>query len=100
MYFFAVNPQSENLEATLAYISTLCRYLLTLQDSFLLADKTTYSDSTFIQQCYDVYATGEIYFAMDEVVYYDAFMSYLEGRMTLEEMIKEMERRQEMYLKE
>ena len=98
--FFAVNPQSENLEATLAYISTLCRYLLTLQDSFLLADRTTYSDNTFIQQCYDVYSTGEIYFAMDEVVYYDAFMNYLEGSMTLEEMIKEMERRQEMYLKE
>ena len=88
------------MEATLAYISTLCRYLLTLQDSFLLADRTTYSNSAFILQCYDVYATGEVYFAMDEVVYYDAFMNYLEGSMTLEEMIEEIERRQEMYLKE
>ena len=80
--FFAVNPQSENLEATLAYISTLCRYLMTLENSFLLADTTTYIDMPFIQECYDLYATGEIYFAMEEVVYLEAFNDYLEGIIT------------------
>ncbi len=98
--FFAVNPQSENLEATLAYISILCRYLMTLENSFLLADATTYIDTPFIQECYDLYATGEIYFAMEEVVYQEAFNDYLEGEITLEEMVKEAERRLEIYLKE
>ena len=98
--FFAVNPQSENLEATLVYLSTLCRYLMTLENSFLLADTTTYLDTPFVQECYDLYKTGEIYFAMEEAVYFNTFCEYLEGTLTLEEMIQEIERKLEMYLKE
>lgn len=98
--FFAVNPQSDNLEATLTYLSTLCTYLMTLENSFLLADTTTYLDTSFVQECYELYKTGEIYFAMEETVYFDTFCEYLEGTCTLEEMIQEIERKLEMYLKE
>lgn len=98
--FFAVNPQSENLEATLVYLSTLCRYLMTLENSFLLADTTTYMDTPFVQECYELYKTGEIYFAIEEAVYLNTFIEYLEGTITLEEMIQEIERKLEMYLKE
>ncbi len=98
--FFAVNPNSENLEATLVYLSTLCRYLMSLENSFLLADTTTYLDIPFIRECYDLYKTGEIYFAMEEAVYFDTFCKYLEGAIPLEEMIQEIERKLEMYLKE
>ena len=98
--FFAVNPQSENLEATLTYLSTLCRCLMTLENSFLLADTTTYQDTPFVQGCYALYETGEIYFAMEEAVYFDTFCEYLKGTITLEEMIQEIERKLEMYLKE
>ena len=98
--FYAINPNSENLEATLVYISTLCRYLMSLENSFLLADTTIYLDTPFIQECYELYKTGEIYFAMEEAVYFDTFCEYLEGSITLEEMIQEIERRLEMYLKE
>ena len=98
--FFAVNPQSENLEATLEYLSTLCTYLLTQEDFFLLADEAMYSNSSFIKECYEVYANGSIYFAMDSEVYSNMFYEYLEGNIELEEMIGEIERKRKIYVGE
>lgn len=98
--FFAVNSESKNLEATLSYLSTLCTYLMTLENSFLLADKTTYDDISLVRECYQLYENGAIYFVMDKEVYEDDFMAYLEGSMELEEMIEEVERRLEIYRKE
>ena len=72
--FFAVNPQSENLEATIEYLSTLCTYLMQQQDSFLLSDESMYSDNAFMKECYEVYANGGIYFAMDSEVYSNVFL--------------------------
>ena len=98
--FFAVNPQSENLEATLEYLSTLCTYLMAQEDFFLLADESMYSDSPFIKECYEVYANGSIYFAMDSEVYSDVFQQYLEGTIELEDMIQEIERKMDIYIGE
>ena len=98
--FFAVNPQSENLEATLEYLSTLCTYLMQQQDSFLLSDESMYSDNAFMKECYEVYANGGIYFAMDSEIYSNVFQEYLEGKIELEDMIKEIERKREIYMKE
>ena len=98
--FFAVNPQSDNLEATLSYLSTLCTYLMTQQDFFLLADESMYSDNSLIKEYYKLYEEGAIYFQMDEEVYIHVFMQYLEDEIELEEMIKEIERKREIYTKE
>ena len=98
--FFAVNPQSDNLEATLSYLSTLCTYLMTVENSFLLADKTTYSNTSFIQKCYELYTNGAICFSIDNEVYYNVFTQYLQGNIMLEEMVEEVERRREIYMKE
>ena len=99
-YFFAVNPQSDNLETTLTYLSDLCTYLMDVENSFLLADATTYTDNAFIQQCYELYQNGSIYFNVDREVYRGIFTEYLEGNIELEEMIEEAERRLEIYRKE
>ena len=98
--FLAVNPQSENLEATLSYISTLARYMMGLENSFLLADEATYLDTPFMKQCYELYENGMVYFAMDSQVYWDDFEAYLDGEMELEEMVSELERKREIYVEE
>ena len=98
--FFAVNPQSQNLEATLEYLSTLCTYLMAQEDFFLLADESMYSDSPFMKECYELYANGSIYFAMDEEVYSSVFKEYLEGNIELEDMIQEIERKRAIYVGE
>ena len=98
--FFAVNPQSSDLEATLSYLSTLCYYLMQQKDTFLLKDKIMYIDTPFMQECYDLYKNGEIYFAIKKKVYTTIFEQYLEGELELEEAIEEMERKRKIYVEE
>ena len=98
--FLAVNPQSQNLEATLDYISAFASYMLSKKDSFMLADKSTYVQTPFIREMYQVYAEGEIRFDMDTEVYETLFYSYLAGKLELEEMVAEIERRRKLYMEE
>ena len=98
--FLMVNPQSENLEEALQYISDFSKYMLKQKDSFLLADETTYTDTPFTKDCYEVYANGAIQFEMDFSIYVDQLYAYADGEMTLEDMIAEMERRRKVYMGE
>ena len=98
--YVAVNPKSDNLEATLDYIMSLCKHLMEQKDLFMLEDKTTYIDTSFKNELYELYANGTVRFDMDNDVYYDTFSDYLEGEMELEEMITEIERRRLVYMGE
>ena len=99
--FLAVNPQSKNLEVVLNYISDFCQYMMTQKDSFILADPSMYTDTPFLQECYQVYKEGNIYFAMDDDIYWNTFWSYIvDGDMELEEMIAEIERKRKIYVGE
>ena len=98
--FLMVNPQSENLEEALQYISDFSKYMLKQKDSFMLADETTYTDTPFIKDCYNVYANGAIQFEMDFSIYVDQLYAYANGEMTLEDMVAEMERRRKVYVGE
>ena len=100
MTFMMVNPKSENLEDTLRYISDYAKAALKVRDSYLLADKSTYTDTPFAKECYELYANGGIVFEMDSEVYLDTFNEYLNGTIGIEEMITEMERRRKVYLGE
>lgn len=95
--FLAVNSNSDNLEATLNYVSELCSYMMTQKDSYLLADSSTYTDTPFVNGHYQVYADSSVYFAMDSEIYWTPFWDYVEGKMELEDMIKEIERKFQMY---
>lgn len=98
--FLAVNPNSQNLESTLQYVATLCHYMMTKQDSFLLQDSSLYTDTPFVKECYETYANGDVYFWMDKDIYWNLFWDYVEGNMELEEMIIEIERKREIYVGE
>lgn len=98
--FIAVNPESENLEATLDYISAYAKYMLAKKDSLLLADKDMYTDTSFMEECYQVYANGSVRFAIDTEVYLETFIDYLFGELDLESAIAEMERRRKLYMEE
>ena len=98
--FLAVNPNSQNLEATLQYVATFCHYMMTKQDSFVLQDISLYTDTPFVKECYETYANGDVYFWMDKEIYWNLFWDYVEGNMELEEMIEEIERKREIYVGE
>lgn len=98
--FLAVNPQSDNLEDSLAYISSLAKYMLETENSFILADESTYSDTPYMRDLYQVYANGAVNFAMESEIYWEPFSEYLGGVSELEDVIGEMERRRKIYIGE
>lgn len=100
MTFLAVNPQSENLNAVLDYVSAYAKYMVTKKDSFLLTEKSMYTDTPFVRDWYEVYAGGSVRFAMDYDVYMENFNEYILGNIDLETAITEMERKRKMYLGE
>lgn len=98
--FMAVNPESENLSAVLDYISAFSKYMLGKQDSFLLEDRASYTDTPFTKEWYELYAGGSVCFGVDGEVFNGIFNDYLEDTIDLENAIAEMERRRNLYLEE
>ena len=89
----AVNPKSKNLEMTLDYISDFCNYMMQQKDSFLLADESTYTDTPFVKECYEVYKNGAVFFEMDSDIYWNPFWDYLESDEDLTSLMRRMERK-------
>ena len=98
--FLAVNPQAENLEAALDYISSFANYMMGQKDTFLLADESSYTDTPLVHGLYRLYANGVVRFAMDDSIFADQYWAYLSDELTLEEMIAESERRRKIYVGE
>lgn len=98
--FIGVNPQSDNLEAILNYIAEFSKYMLTKKDSFILKDESTYTDTPFTHEWYELYAKGSLCFNMDGEVYWQTFGEYMCGEIELEDAIAEMERRRKLYIGE
>ena len=49
------------------------------KNSFMLVDKSTYTNTPFYDDLYELYANGIVRFDMDSNVYSETFASYLEG---------------------
>ena len=98
--FLMVNPQSENLEDALQYVSDFSKYMLKKKDSLILTDETTYTDTPFMKDAYELYANGAIQFEMDFNIYVNPFYEYANGETALEDMIAEIERRRKVYVGE
>ncbi len=95
--FITVNPLSDNLEATLEYISSLTEYLSNQQNSFMLSDKATY---TVPDSLYNLYANAQIGFNVSEEICYDSYVKYHGGELTLDEMVTECDRKMSAYMNE
>ena len=65
-----------------------------------MSDETTYTDTPFMKDCYNVYANGAIQFEMEFSIYVDPFYEYANGETVLEDMIAEIERRRNVYVGE
>ena len=98
--FLAVNPQSERLSDVLEYISAYCKYRMGEKDTLLFEGLENYTDTVYMQEVYTLYENGEIYFEMDAEIYTEPFWEYLNGSISLEEMISEADRRKSLFLGE
>lgn len=98
--FICVNPNSENLEETLRYVSELASVLGEEKDFFMFADPSAYTDDPYVLSMLNIYQSGKISFEIPGEIYYDDFDRYLEGGVTLDEFITEADRKLSTYLNE
>ena len=98
--FIAVNPASDNLDAALEYISDMTRYIRTQNDTFMLSDRTMYSDIPCAQDMYDIFSDGVVGYSYPAELYDADFKRYLSGQIFLDEYIAEADRKLSAYLNE
>ncbi|NLL72795.1 MAG: hypothetical protein GX237_04640 [Clostridiales bacterium] len=100
--YICVNPNSDNLDSTLDYISDLCKAMSTQVDTFMLKDIDYYSfkDSKLTQDLYDIYSNGIIFFPLSQEIFWDDYLSYHKNEIDLDTLIVEIERKVNAYLKE
>lgn len=98
--FLAVNPASDNIDAALDYISSLSEYLTDKKNRFLIADRSTYSDTECMTDICGIYEKAHIGFNVSEkIIYYD-LVRYMSGDITLEKLIEEGNRKIRIYMGE
>lgn len=98
--FLCVNPSSENLSATLEYITALCGYLSSKTNDFMLDDPTLYSDSAYIAELFEIYRDSEIFFRIPDEILLEPVEQYCEGALNLDDLISEADRKLSAYLNE
>ena len=98
--FICVNAASDNLDAALEYVKSLCSYLMERENTMMLKDKEGYLDTELVKTLYALYEKGTVTFGVPEELYYDAWEEYKEGSMELDKMIEEAGRRLKIYREE
>lgn len=98
--FICVNPASDRLEETLAYIERLAAYLSQKNVSFVFDDGECFGNTPLAEGLRDIYASSRINFQIPSEVYYADFEKYRAGKITLDEFIAKADRRLAAYLNE
>lgn len=98
--YICVNPASDNLDTVLDCISALCEYKLSIDNYCLFSDKSRYPESRYAESLYNIYENGVIDFIKPEEIYWPDLKKYMEGEMALDDMIRESDRRMQVYLNE
>lgn len=98
--FLCVNPYSDRLSETLAYIENIVSTMSAQRNSYMLSDKGTYESSALAQDLYSIYENGEIYFQIPTEIYWEDFDRYCNDELSLDEFINEADRKLSAYLNE
>ncbi|MBD5128530.1 MAG: hypothetical protein HDT43_01175 [Ruminococcaceae bacterium] len=98
--FLCVNPSSDNLSATLEYITALCGYLSSKTNDFKLDDESLYTDSPYIAELLEIYRDSEVFFRIPDEILLTPVKQYLRSELGLDELITEADRKLSAYLNE
>ena len=98
--FISINPASSNLSAALDYVADLAEYLERRENSFMLSDKSRYTANKGIGSVYDIVSNAEIGFNISEEIYFEPYIRYHKGEITLDEFIAESDRKLSAYMNE
>ncbi|MCM1335031.1 MAG: hypothetical protein NC084_05960 [Bacteroides sp.] len=98
--FLCVNPYSDRLSETLAFLENTVSAMSAERNSFMLADPATYEDTPLARDLYAIYQNGVIGFQFPSEIYAADFERYCADEITLEELIAEADRKLSAYLNE
>ncbi|MDR2559266.1 MAG: hypothetical protein LBC86_06980 [Oscillospiraceae bacterium] len=100
--FIAVNPNSNNLDEVIEFLTRLIEYQMNLENSFILKDRSTYTDRHYINDVYGIlnYKDNFIRFSISSDLIYDDFRAFLGDEITLDEYLNRVEFKINAYLNE
>ena len=98
--FLCVNPYSDRLSETLAFIENAVNAMSAERNSCMLADQSTYESTAFARDIYSIYQNGQICFQIPSEIYAEDFERYCAGEIALDEFITEADRKVSAYLNE
>lgn len=93
--FLAVNPDSKRRDEALAYLADLIAYMMRCDNVPYFSD--TKAEGALETALHEVYADGEIVFAVDYDIYEEGLDEMIAGKISLEEYIKRTEPKLKMY---
>lgn len=100
--YICVNANSDNLEGTLEYISSYCKYMLESKNTFIFSDKSRYTDidKPVISGLYEVYSNADFTYRLPREVFEEDYIKFLNGDISTDDFINEINRKVNMYLNE
>lgn len=100
--YICVNANSDNLEGTLEYISSYCKYMLESKNTFIFSDKSRYTDidKPVISGLYEVYSNADFTYRFPREVFEEDYIRFLNEEISTDDFIKEINRKVNMYLNE
>lgn len=97
--FLVVNPQSEQLETTLRYLTDWIAYTMNCPEKPLFFANRMVEEETYEASLYELYLNGEIVFTIEADIY-EGYHEVFSDISRLEKYIAETERKLKMYLNE
>lgn len=98
VYYFVINPRSENLPWVKLYVEKLCKELQNNKESFLLKDNTF--SAPLLNELMDILADAQVTFLYPSSITSEAVDKYLFSGQSFEDTAEEIERVMNMYLNE
>lgn len=97
--FLVVNPKSDNLEATLSYISSLVSYQCSREKELPFFNTEPEMENETAASIYNLYRDGEICFNIPEELF-EGYLEVLNGQFDREKYIQETEQKLRIYFNE
>lgn len=94
-----LNPKSKHLEEAKEYLSVLAERLGS-EESIYRTKELGGTYNAFEQSVHALYGNARIVFSYPDDVFWKEYTKYLQGEKTLDEVIPELERKLNIYLKE
>ncbi len=98
--FLCVNPNAENLDTALLYISALAKKLRADSSNLIIKDNALYESNDYYKNLEKINMNSVVRFSMEPEIFFDDFYKYVSDEITLEQFIASADEKLSIYLNE